>query len=272
MSNVYEWPLPYLIKPTSPTQVDVFLDPLPDQRILRDDLKGVGAVEMRLGGPTWDVRAGVVDSVKDVVPSLITGVVSVSVDDLPDYFLQEGLVFVSDRFREVCEPFIKNAEFLPAAFRTSTAGADSLGGGVEVNNYYWLNTWNRIDLVDLDRSTFAPNNLRPGPRPDRPARISSWKQLVLKPVVGVDDHLFGIMQIAGEERYCSIELRDAVVSGGLRVQFEPIPLEVGPDILKRRREYAKHINSNDLILGPPLETGTLMALAIGEEVARRLEA
>lgn len=247
MSDVYEWPLPYLIKPAPPSRIDVFLDPLPNQRIVRDDLEGVGAVEMRLGGPTWDVRAGVVDSVKDIVPSLITGVVSSSANDLPDYFLQEGLVFVSDRFREVCEPLIKNAEFLPAAFRTSIVGAASLGGGGEVHNYYWLNTWNRLDLVDLEHSVFTPTNLRPGPRPDRPSQISKWKHLELKPAVGIDDHLFGVMQIVGEERYCSIELRNAVVSAGLRMRFEPILLVAGSEYFERYHEYLEQLNSSNMI-------------------------
>jgi len=241
------WPLPYLIKPAPPNRIDVFLDPLPKQRIIRDDLEGVGAVEMRLGGPTWDVRAGVVDSVKDVVPSLITGVVSSSANDLPDYFLQEGLVFVSDRFREVCEPLIKAAEFLPAAFRTSVVGAASLGGGGEVKNYYWLNTWNRLDLVDLDQSVFAPTNLRPGPRLERPSQISKWKHLVLKPAIGGDDHLFGVMQIVGEERYCSIELRNAVVAARLRMRFEPIPLVAGPDYFERHHEYSEKLNCSDML-------------------------
>jgi hypothetical protein len=247
MNDFYAWPLPYLVKPTPPTRVEVFLDPLPKQSILHDDVKGIGEIEMRLGGASWDVRAGVVDSIRDAVPSLITGVVSATAIDLPDYFLQDRLVFVSERFREICEPLIKHAEFLPACFRTSTAGAASLGGGVEVNNYYWLNTWNRIDLVDLDHSTFEAANLRPARLAERPPQISQWKHLILKPNVGADDHLFGVMQIVGEDRYCSIELRNTVVAAGLRVGFGPVPLMRGAEFFKRYHEYEAELNSRDMI-------------------------
>jgi len=245
--DVRAWPLPYLIKPVSPILIDVFLDTLAGQRVLHDNIDGIGEIEIRLGGPTWDVHAGRADSVRDTVPSPVTGVVSVSASDLPDYFVHEGLVFVSRRFRAVCEPFIKSGEFLPAAFSTSIPGARSLGEGPKVDNYYWLNTWNRIDLVDLDRSTFATNNRRSGPQLGRPDQISAWTHLALKPNLGADDHLFGVLQIVGEARYASIELRNAVISAGLQVHFEPILLEVGPDFLERSRKYSQQVNGSDLM-------------------------
>ena len=247
MSDVYEWPLPYLIKPDAPIPVKVFLDPLPTQRVLSDDFEGIGKLEIRLGGATWDVRAGRADSVKEMVPSPITGVISATASDLHDYFLQEGLVFVSARFREICGPLIKDAEFLPAIFKTSIQGSRSLGEGPEVDDYFWLNTWNRIDLVDFDNSVFSPTDRRPGPRVGHPDQISTWEHLALRPTLHQDDHFFGILQVVGEARYASVELRNAAISADLRMKFEPILLSQAADYFERLSEYSEQLNGKSAI-------------------------
>ena len=48
----------------SPILIDVFLDTLAGQRVLHDNIDGIGEIEIRLGGPTWDVHPGRADSVR----------------------------------------------------------------------------------------------------------------------------------------------------------------------------------------------------------------
>ncbi|NGM50031.1 hypothetical protein G5B46_10470 [Caulobacter sp. 602-2] len=222
------WDLPYLIHPSSPRLVSVTLDPLPEQRILTDEVEGVGTVRMALGGPHWDVSAGRADSVAHRLPPELSGTVQEPLEGLPDLINHNGnLLFVSSRMREAIEPLLVDFEIIPVRIRRGkkTLRDDELR---EVM-FYWVNTWRRINLVDLEASLFDPESKGVDPA-DGLVKIATWKNLILNGDPSGSDNLFDIRELYGQNRYCSVEFFNTCRRNGLDVTFNPV-------ILDRREGY-----------------------------------
>jgi hypothetical protein len=208
---------PLLIEMSAPSNTKVFLLPLPTAKVVDDDAPGLGTIRMALGGPTWDIAREIVDSVADVVPNPAPGAVSFD-PAAPADFLQTGSVMVvSERFRRVAEPHLRHVEFLPLALQTTPPGR-KFGSGPVTNDYFWMNSWNRLDLANIEASEFGQGINT------TTKEFSSWKMLSLKPIPA-DAGVFGIAGLKSGRRFISPEMHDLLKSEGLNIHFRPIMLD-----------------------------------------------
>lgn len=169
----------------------------------------------------WQMR----DSVADLVDTPIRYISTYTpAHHLPDIFRHNQVYVVSRRMRDVIEPWLKDFEFLPVEIQLSAGRRDKdWGKGPVLNDYWWLNSWRRLDIVDWLKSDMIPC-LPPdedSPNFGSPARAISWKKLVLKNGALEGEHFFGLAFVAGERRYVSDELRRHLQGEGLRVFFRP---------------------------------------------------
>ena len=167
----------------------------------------------------WQVR----DSVRELVTAPVVILPPIKEGEpIPDALLHNEVLIVSDRLREAIEPWLKDYEFLPARVelwdeQTSTP----CGGGNQVDGFWWLNSWRRLDIVDWDNT----EAWRRGPiREDSnyrhsPLKASLWQRLVLRHPVPPDEHFFGLAFFEGEHRYLSPALHAHLVSQNLRIRF-----------------------------------------------------
>ena len=227
---------PILIQMDQPVGSKVFLFPLPTAKVVEDDAPGIGKVRMALGGPTWDIANEIVDSIADVVPDPATGAVNFN-RAAPADFLQTGTVMVvSKRFRSVVEPHLRNVEFLPLALNTTPPGK-GFGSGEISGEYFWMNSWNRLDLVDQDASAFG-QGIDPVTK-----TFSAWKMLVLKPLPA-DAGIFGLKGLMGGRRFISPQLHEILIKEGLNMEFSPVLLDESDPITAdtQRFNYRTQLN------------------------------
>ncbi len=250
MTARYDWPLPFLIQPDGFGEIQ--FDPLPQQRTLRDDVAGVGSVEMRLGGPDWDVLAGRADSVADRLADGWSGVLLSPKEILPDLIQLSGaLPIASERLVEVVEPLLRQYELIPLRLRRKNTALGQPGRPIE-QRFFWLNTWNRLDLVDLTGSVFTPQNALCDAE-GRVLKIAGWQSLALKPGWPCDEHLFGIEQFSNQWRFCSVDFYERCRASGLDINFRPMPLDRGAGVNQRMASYHR------MLSGPKIDFGDLQA-------------
>ena len=227
---------PFLIQMDQPAGSKVILFPLPTAKVMEDDVPGIGKVRMSLGGPTWDIANEAVDSIATVVPDPATGAVGFNRASPAD-FLQAGAVMVvSKRFRRVAEPHLRNVEFLPLALNTTPPGK-GFGSGEINDDYFWMNSWNRLDLVDQGASEFG-QGIDPATK-----TFSAWKVLSLKPIPA-DAGIFGLRGLMGGRRFVSPELHALFTAEGLNIEFSPVLLDESDPISAdtRRFNYRTQLN------------------------------
>lgn len=149
-------------------------------------------------------------------------------ESLPDLLcvsMHETLI-VSQRLRDAIEPWLKDCEFIPVHVELSLADEDyeaPVGGGPIVENYWWLNSWRRLDIVDWDNSEIQSF---PAPTPGStydgsPVRYHVWRRLSLHKPPPPDEHFFGFAKIVGNERYLSPALYEHLRAQRFNVKFEP---------------------------------------------------
>lgn len=208
---------PFLIQMDQPAGSKVILFPLPTAKVMEDEVPGIGKVRMALGGPTWDVANEAVDSIATVVPDPATGAVGFNRASPAD-FLQAGAVMVvSKKFRRVAEPHLRHVEFLPLALNTTPPGK-GFGSGEISGDYFWMNSWNRLDLVDQDASAFG-QGIDPVTK-----TFSAWKMLVLK-LLPADAGIFGLKGLMGGRRFVSPQMHELLIKEGLNMEFSPVILD-----------------------------------------------
>jgi hypothetical protein len=208
---------PLLIEIKPPNGAQVFLLPLPTATVVDDDAPGIGMIRMALGGPTWDIAREIVDSVADCIPNPAPGAVSFNPASPPD-FLETGCVMVvSDRFRRIIGPHLRHVEFMPLALNTTPPGR-KFGSGPVTTDYFWMNSWNRLDLVDIDASVFG-KAINAATR-----HFSSWTTLVMKPVP-IDAGIFGLLGLRTGQRFISPTLHALMKREGLNAQFQAALLD-----------------------------------------------
>ncbi|MBL8544376.1 MAG: hypothetical protein JNJ63_11275 [Hyphomonadaceae bacterium] len=182
-------------------------------------MEGAGAAAERLD---WQVRDSVADMVQTPIHYISTYTPS---DVLPDVFRHNEVLVVSSRMRDAIEPWLKDFEFLPVEIHLSASRkrAKDWGKGPVLGDYWWLNSWCRLDLVDWEKSDMIASLPRKEGSPNfgSPVRAINWKRLVLKNGMPKDEHFFGLAYVAGERRYLSDELRRHLLSQDLRIFFRP---------------------------------------------------
>lgn len=208
---------PLLIEMSAPSNAEVFLLPLPTAKVVDDDAPGLGTVRMALGGPTWDIAREIVDSVADVVPNPAPGAVSFDPASPADFLQTGSVMVVSERFRRLTEPHLRNVEFLPLALQTTPPGGE-FGSGPVNNDYFWMNSWNRLGLANIESSEFGKSINA------ETKQFSSWKTLSLKPIP-IDAGIFGIIGLKNGRRFISPKLHALLRAEGLNVAFRPVMLD-----------------------------------------------
>lgn len=206
---------PLLIEMSAPSNTKVFLLPLPTAKVVDDDAPGLGTIRMALGGPTWDIAREIVDSVADVVPNPAPGAVSFDPTSPADFLQTGSVMVVSERFRRIAEPHLRHVEFLPLALQTTPPGR-KFGSGPVTNDYFWMNSWNRLDLANIEASEFGQ-----GIDSER-KNFSAWKVLSLKSIPE-DAGIFGIIGMGGR-RFVSKEMHSLLRREKLNVAFNPVLL------------------------------------------------
>lgn len=181
------------------------------------DLKG------KQGADTW-LDWQLADSVRDRVNAPLDYASSyVGRDALPDVLQHNQVMVVSSRLREAIEPWLKDYEFIPVNVRLSLSleRDEDFGAGEVIQNYWWLNSWRRLDIVDWYRSKMIAS-VTPGPesRYSRtPIRAINWKQLFLKDGMPEGEHFFGLARVQSEWRFLSAELYEHLRRSRMKLRF-----------------------------------------------------
>lgn len=158
---------------------------------------------------------------------------------LQDLLRSNDVLVVSQRFREAVEPWLKDYEFLPVELELSSHPAmDRVGGGEIVQDYWWLNSWRRLDLIDQARSEVYE---RPMWKPESkyfhsPIRHKGWRKLIFAKPLPPDEHFFGLAEFPGEARYVSPELHKHLIDQKLRVNFYAQPTDTGYQVPFEERQ------------------------------------
>jgi hypothetical protein len=146
---------------------------------------------------------------------------------IPDLFKHNDMHLVSQKFRDLVEPYLKDFEFLPATVElTNAPRCDYSGGGAVIPGYYWLNCWRKLDIIDEERSEHRMHpKLNAWGEEDEytkaPIRYSSWIDLYFKTPPPEDEHLYGIYNMFHAEFYISDFLHKLICDAKLKVVFEP---------------------------------------------------
>ncbi len=169
----------------------------------------------------WQVR----DSVSDLVtePVVISPAIKEG-EPVPDAMLHNEVLIVSQRLREAIEPWLKDYEFFPAKVELwDHLTYTPYGGGRQIDGFWWLNSWRRLDIVDWDKT----EAWRRGPiHPDSnyghsPLKASAWQRLILRQPISPEEHFFGLAFFEGEHRYLSPQLHAHLVEQKFRIRFQP---------------------------------------------------
>lgn len=169
------------------------------------------------------------DAISHIVSApLLYQVLYSSVESLPDLFCIQlpQILIVSQRLRAAIEPWLKDYEFIPTRIELSLADDDDetpVGGGPIVENYWWLNSWRRLDIVDWNNSQISTGKLSEDTSyPTSPVRAASrWKRLALHTPPPADEHFFGLAHIMGSQRYLSRALYEHLRAQDFKIKFEP---------------------------------------------------
>jgi hypothetical protein len=230
VSDQARWPLPYLIELTQASPASMIMETLPGGDRVPVDTEGFGKVLVPVGGPTWDLRWDIVDSLAAVVPNPVRIKLRCDNKNPPD-FIQQGAVFiVSEKFRSVVEPHVKNTEFLPVhAETTPRMNARAIGGGAVREDLYWMNCWNRCDLIDISRSIYKKVDLEKGNKRYQNSSVImlDWDLLDIAPPENSGE-LFGITGVGGGRRFITPDLHNVILGSGLNVKFSPVLLDKRP--------------------------------------------
>lgn len=227
MSEKVTWPLPYMIEMDSGKRSMAILN-LPGQPTISDNVAGLGEVLIPVGGLSSDLGLEIANSVKGRVPDPILANVYSDPVSPPDLIRIDAVHIVSEKFRVLVSPLVKNTEFLPMAvtLRSNSAREDRDSEvGILRDDYYLMNCWNRLDLFDKDNSVLRqiPAWALVGME-HSPANISNWELLSLRSIP-VDEHLFGIIGLTGGRRFLSQFIWNKIVDAGLVVGFQAKALD-----------------------------------------------
>jgi hypothetical protein len=187
---------------------------------------GNGAVEY----VHWLLR----QSVKDMVDNPIRMITQFKKTEyIPDLFKHNDMHLVSQKFRDLVEPHLKDYEFLPMTVElTSSRSCKYSGGGAVIPGYYWLNCWRRLDIIDEERSNIrlSVGHIEGTPESifdTAPIKYSSWIDLRFKTPPAENEHLYGLHEMFGVELYISDFLHKLICDAKLKVVFYPKLLKVG---------------------------------------------
>lgn len=169
----------------------------------------------------WQVR----NSVRDLVTETARLLPFIAAHEpLPDVLFHNQLMFVSQRFREAVEPWLRDFEFIPAELELWNGDPETdLGGGPIVDGYWWLNSWRRLDVVDWrNTEAWLFDPFREGfSYPHTPVKATAFQDLALAQQIPTDEHFFGLLGVEGEHRYLSPALHAHLLNQNLRIKFEP---------------------------------------------------
>lgn len=93
--------------------------------------------------------------------------------------------------------------------------------GEHLEDFWLMNCWNLLDVVDVDKSKLKWTTPFPGLVEKRPPWFTGWDQLEFKAPVECD--LFGLKG-GPHLRYVSPMLRDAINAAGLRAGVYSVPI------------------------------------------------
>lgn len=145
--------------------------------------------------------------------------------DMPDCMQSSGQWVVSTTLKNLIESFsVLNTEFFPASVVLGAPGSDWEAGtwtpGEEIQGYWLMNCWNRIDAIDAEASDIKWRTSFVG---HRPPWVNRWKRLVFKAPILEDLYAFEIMP---RHRFVSQRLRDAIKAAELRATLISRPTHV----------------------------------------------
>jgi hypothetical protein len=172
------------------------------------------------------------------VPDPVEIQTDIKTDTAPDYMAVEGVSIVSDKLKSLIERFeVPNVEFFraevelfnkkvslsrPKIYLRAYPPGD-VGGGKVLTNYWWMNIWNKVDVIDRDKSIGA---WMPGldaitgrsfPNEDIPDYFvpeDGRQRIVLRE--GAREHLFRVVGLRGPI-FVSPEFSEAMEQVGVEV-------------------------------------------------------
>lgn len=167
-----------------------------------------------------------------------------------DYMSVEGVDIVSDKLKSMIEDFgVPNVEFFkaevelfnkkvslsrPKAYSNAYPPGD-VGGGEVLRHYWWMNLWNKVDVIDRERSIgewvpgVNPLTARSFPHEDLPDYLivqDGRRKIVLNGEV--PEHLFWVEGLhAGP--FVSPTFSRALEAAGMVVSVHDFPMRRGLD-------------------------------------------
>ncbi len=169
----------------------------------------------------WQVR----DSVRELIaaPVIISPAIKEG-EPIPDAMLHNEVLIVSDRLREAIEPWLKDYEFFPAKVELwDDLTYTPHGGGRQIEGFWWLNSWRRLDIVDWEKteaSRYGPFHRDSNYR-HSPLKATAWQRLALAGSISEGEHFFGLAGFRGEHRYLSAQLHAHLAEQPFRIRFQP---------------------------------------------------
>lgn len=184
------------------------------------------------------------------VPDPVEIQTDIKSDTAPDYMAVEGVSIVSEKLKALIEQFeVPNVEFFPAEvelfdekislsrpkiyLRAYPPG--DVGGGKILENYWWMNIWNRVDVIDRDRSigVWMPGldaiTVRSFPNEDIPDYFlpeDGRQSIVLERALR--EHLFRVMGLRGTI-FVSPEFSEAMKQAGIEVAVSDFAMRRGAE-------------------------------------------
>jgi hypothetical protein len=184
-----------------------------------------GRLENFGSGPT-DLHWQVCDSVaREIQGPLLVKTNYYDSAHLRDLILHNTVQLVSDRFREVVEPYLQDCEFLPVELELNcTTDINQSGGGARHGGYWWMNSWLRLDIIHWAASDFGGPGLRKGPTGYKGSNVRNemWRTVRFREAIPADVHMFGLKGQMGDARYISPALHKVILKAGLKVNFAPV--------------------------------------------------
>jgi len=145
--------------------------------------------------------------------------------DLPDYLTWggSGQTLVSNEMKALVEGFaVPNTEFFPVKLVLRKGGMkdndEPWEDGVSVDGFWLMNSWNRLDVIDTEKSVVEWQKSFVG---ERAPWITRWKRLVF--TAAIEEDLFGFVHHLRRRRFISTRLRDAILQKGLRCRVSSRP-------------------------------------------------
>ena len=225
MTKNATWPRPYLISlvPTKPSKV--FLD-LPSTQNFVEEIAGFGPVEIKLGGLPWELKREYLQSIRDFLRLPLHGFVSIDDESNLDFIQQEAICLVSQKFRSVAEPYLKDTEFLPLELEFTPKGARAIGGGAVRGDYYWMNNWLRQDVANRQASVLSimPADEKDAFNSKNEPLFSAWELLSLN-ALSEEANLYGVSGLYGGSRFVSPHLHMALKQADVNVAYRAIVLD-----------------------------------------------